>query len=265
MVKAISRIGSKVGAKRRAALLGVVAALGLGAPAGALVVAPGDLVGVWVKNGFEVVVNLGPPNPGAPLDLAGTIDITEFGGDLVGARFIALAVEDPGRTVNVPPFGPVPQENIIFSSLVNDPMPSDIEIEAAMRVVDSTNATSNVWFQLLRQLPGTDSELISSSELFSYEQVLGVGTDAVANTFTFSTAGVYDAQEQLSIPLYSAVRGYVDQGGPVTEYTEILNLAFDGTEVEFQPAPEASAALGTVVGAVVLAALSRRRRSRSPS
>jgi hypothetical protein len=265
-VKSAASVRSELGAKGRAALLGVVAGLALGAPAGAMVIEDGDLVGVWVKNGFEVVVNLGTPTPGSPVDLAGTVDIDEFGGSLAGARFIGLAVEAPGRMVNVPGFGSQPQQNIIFTSLVNDPMPSDIEIEAAMGVVDSTEPSAAVWFNLLRQLPGTDSEVISSSELFSYEQVLGVGTDAVANRFTFSTAGVYDGDERLQIPLYSAVRGYADLGGPDTEYSEILNLAFDGTEVDFEPAPEASSALGTLVGAALLTALARRRRSgASPS
>jgi hypothetical protein len=253
-------MGSKVGAKGRVALLGAIAGLALGAPAAAMVIDNGDLVGVWVKNGFEVVVNLGPANPGAPLDLAGTLDITEFGGDLIGAKFIGLAVEDPGRTVNVPGFGVQPQENIIFTSLVTDPMPTDTEIAAAMGTVDTASPSTAVWFNLLRQLPGTDSEVISSSELFSYEQVLGVGTDAIASRFTFSTAGVYDGQERLSIPLYSAVRGYSDFGGPDTEYAAILNLAFDGTEVEFLPAPEASSALGTLIGGALLAAHARRRR-----
>jgi hypothetical protein len=264
-VKSGASVRSELGAKGRAVLLAVVAGVGLGAPASAMVIDDGDLVGVWVKNGFEVVVNLGPATPGSPVDLAGTIDIDEFGGSLSGARFIGLAVEDPGRMVNVPGFGSQPQQNIVFTSLVNDPMPSDVEIEAAMGVVDSTEPSAAVWFNLLRQLPGTDSEVISSSELFSYESVLGVGTDAIANRFTFSTAGAYDGDERLQIPLFSAVRGYGDLGGPDTEYSEILNLAFDGTEVDFEPAPEASAALGTLVGGVLLVAIARRRGIASQS
>jgi hypothetical protein len=261
VVKTMTRaFGSKLGSVGGLLPLAVLAGLALATPARALVIENGDLVGVWVKNGFEVVVNLGTPTPGAPLDLTGTIDITEFSGSLVGARFIGLAVEDPGRMVNVPGFGSQAQENVIYTSLVTDPMPSDSEIAAAMGVVDSTGASANVWFNLLRQLPGTDSEVIPSSELFSYEQVLGVGTDAIANRFTFSTAGVYDLDERLEIPVYSAVRGYADLGGPATEYAEILNLAFDGSQVEFQPAPEASGALGTLVGGVVLTALARRRK-----
>ena len=262
MVKSMAaRLGSKGGA----ALLALLGGLAIPAPAPALVIDNGDLVGVFVKNGFEVVVNLGPANPGAPLDLAGTVDVAEFGGSLAGARFIGLAVENPGRTVNCCG-GTFPLENIIFTSLIADPMPTDVEIESAMNRVDSTNATAAVWFQLLRQLPGTDSELIQSTELFSYEMVLGGGgTDAIDNRFTFSTAGVFDGQERLQIPVFSVVRGYEVFGGPATEYTEILNLAFDGTQVEFQPAPEAPAALGTLVGGAVLAALSRRRRGAASS
>jgi hypothetical protein len=256
-------MAANLGSKGRAALLVLFAGLALAAPARALVIANGDLVGVFVKNGFEVVVNLGPATPGAPMDLAGTVDVAEFGGSLAGARFVGLAVENPGRTVSCCG-GTFPLENIVYTSQIHDPMPTDIEIEAAMNRVDSANPTAAVWFQLLRQLPGTDSELIQSTELFSYELVLGGGgTDAVDNRFTFSTAGVFDGQERLEIALFSATRGYEAFGGPAAEYTEILNLAFDGTQVEFQPAPEASAALGTLVGGTVLAALSRRRRKRT--
>jgi hypothetical protein len=131
-----------------------------------------------------------------------------------------------------------------------------------MKRVDSTDTQAGVWFQLLRTLPGTDSELISSTELFSYEFFLGGGgTDAIDNKFTFSTAGIFDDQERLEIGVFSAVRGYGSFGGPDTEYVQVASAAFDGPEVTFEPAPEASAALGTLAGGALLAALARRRRA----
>lgn len=243
-----------------ARLLAATAALGAGAPAGALQIADGDLVGVFVKNGFELVVNLGPVDPGSRLDLSGTVGIPEFGGSLADAKFVALAVEDPGRTVTCCG-GTFPLENIVYTTLQPDPMPDDNQIASAMGKVDQPDPGAVVWFNLLRQLSGTDTELISSSELYSYESVLGVGADAVGSAFPFSTAGFFDGSEMLQIPLYSAVRGYADFGGPDPEHLELVTLAFDGGMLEFAPAPEAPAVLRLLAGISVLLAARRIRRS----
>jgi len=245
---------------RRGALT-LLFAFGLGAPAQGLQIDDGDLVGVFVKNGFEVIVNMGPATAGSTLDLAGVVDVAEFGGSLAGAKFVGLGVEDPLRTVTCCG-GTFPLENVIYTSLVPDPMPSDLEIENAMKALDVGLAGSTVWFSLLRQLPGTDSELVASAQLYSYETVVGVGTDAIANMFTFSTAGVFDDQGRLSIPVYSAVRGYGDFGGPDVEYLNLAQLSIDGTDVSFEPAPEAPAVLGMLGAAAALLAASRQRRRR---
>jgi hypothetical protein len=238
-------------------------ALLLAAPAPALQIDPGDLVGVFVKGGTEVVVNLGPADPGGMLDLAANVfDNPEFDGSASGAKFVGLAVEDPGRTVNVPGVGPVLAHNLVYTSQVVDPMPTDAEIEVAMNAVDVALPGANTWFNLLRQLPGSDTEVIATSEAFSYTNVLGFGTDAVANSFTFSTAGTVDEQGRVSIAVYGAQRGYESFGGPPTEYLQISTLQIDGTSVDFEPAPEAGALAGTLVGAAVLAAAGARRRRR---
>jgi hypothetical protein len=245
---------------RRAARAAAFAVCGtLAAPAGALQIGDGDLVGVFVKNGFEAVVNLGPGTPGTGVDLSGVVPIPQFNpGGLVGAKFVALAVADPGRTVNCCG-GTFPLENLIYSTLVADPMPSDTEIALAAGRVDDPNPSAVVWFQLLRQLPGTDMEVIASTQLFSYELFLGHGTDAVDNWFQFSTAGILDSQAELVIGVHSAVRGYADFGGPDTQYEKLLNIHIQGDQIDFEPAPEPSAAIGTLAGGLVLAACARRR------
>ena len=180
-----------LGAEGRALLLGALIAFAGGSPAQALVIDPGDMVGVWVKNGFEVVVNLGPATPGAPMDLAGTIDSAEFGGSLVGARFIGLAVEDPDRTVNVPRLRPAaPREHHLHLADRRPDADGHRDRDRDEAGGQHGFATAAVWFQVLRQLPGTDSELIASTELFSYELVLGAGgTDAIDNTLHLLDGG----------------------------------------------------------------------------
>ncbi len=253
------------GTVRVVRLLSVAAALA-SAPAGALQIDDGDLVAVFVKNGFELVVNLGPVGPGTTIDLTDVVDVPEFGDPPLGganpAKFVGLAVDDPDRTVTCCG-GTFPLENIVYTTLQSNPMPDDNQIAAAMGKVDSSNPSATVWFQLLRQLPGVDTELIQSSALFSYESVLGgAGADNIGSAFPFSTSGFFDASEMLEIPLYSAVRGYADFGGPEAEYLELARMVFDGAVLDFEPAPEPAAVLRLLAGAAVLMAAHRLRRSR---
>jgi len=249
----------------RAACGALLAALALPAPAAALQIDNGDLVGIFSKGGVEVIVNLGPAQAGEAVSLPSTaFDDPAFGGSSAGAKFVGLAVEDPARTVNVPGLGSFPQENVIYTTMVEDPMPSDLAIEQAMNILESPSPGSTVWFQQLRALPGTLSDVLDSSQQNSYEQYIGKGTDAIANNFPFSTAVTVGQDERITVPVYSAVRGYEPFGGDPTEYVEVARLALDGTDATFEPAPEAPAVLRTLCGALVLAAFELgRRRSRS--
>lgn len=253
---------TRLSPKRLAGLaLGCGLPLLAGGSAVALQIDDGDVVGIFVKNGFELVVNLGPFEAGT-IDLSGKFSGPQFEGSPADAKFVALAVEDPGRTVNVPGFGVVPQENIIYSTLTPDPLPTDIEIEQSMKSVDVEKPGATTWFNLLRSLPGSDSEVIDSAANFSYETVLGLGTDAIGNNVTFSTAGQVDGQGRLTIPIYSDARGYEDFGGPATLYLTLGEIQIDDTEVTFA-VPEAAALLQSAAGVVVWLAFGAVRRRRS--
>jgi hypothetical protein len=235
----------------------------LAAPAGALQIGDGDVVAVFQKAGIEVIVNLGQPEIGTTIDLTGVVDIAAFGGSVAGAKIVALAVPDPDKTVNIGG-SPALIHNIVYSTLVEDPQPLDGEVEAAMGITD-VGPSANTWFNLLRQLGGTDSVQVSTSDLFSYELYLGVGSDKIANSFSFSVAGTADGSGELEIPLYYAQRGYVDFGGPAPIREALALLSIAETDVEFREiqVPEASAALGTLGGGAVLALLAARRRARA--
>jgi hypothetical protein len=242
-------------------LAGGVAALAA-SPARALQIENGDVVGIFVKNGNELIVNLGPFEAGT-VDLGNLFNGAGFEGTPAGSKFVALAVEDPGRMVNVPGFGQFPQENIVYSTLATDPMPTDSQIELSMKSVDAAQPGAVVWFNLLRAFPGSDSEALPSTNTSSYESVLGLGTDAIGNNMSFSTAGEVDGQGQLTISVYSDVRGYADFGGPDTEHLTLGQLEIDGNEVTFV-APEAAAVLRVGAGLAVLAVASLLRRRSAP-
>jgi hypothetical protein len=99
----------------------------------------------------------------------------------------------------------------------------------------------------------------ATSASASYELNLGFGTDAVANRFQFSTAGIVAADGTLTIDVFSAIRGYADFGGPATSIGRIGTLSFGpGNTLSYVPEPGTLLLVG--VGLAGLAALDRRTR-----
>ena len=207
--------------------------------ASALQIAEGDVVGVFQKNGTEIIVNLGDGAIDSTVDIGDVVD--SLGGSLADAKFVALAVPDTDKTVNCCG-GTLVLHNIVYSTLVPDPLPGDLQIEVAMGITDIAGPGVNTWFNLLRQLPGVDSEQVVVSDLFSYQSYLGLGTDAIANSFTFSTAGIIESDGALTIPIYYAQRGYTDFGGPASIHEVRANVVIDGDTLTFTAAPEPAAA-----------------------
>jgi hypothetical protein len=223
----------------------------------AIPISNGDLVVVIQKGGTELILNLGDAfTPNDSLDLSSTIaGIPAFGGNLNGAKVVAIGVDDPGRTVDFG-FGALPQENIVFSTLEADPAGSltDQAIETGMSVVDST-LQSAAWFWQLRSVSGNTLQTTAAA---SYQMNLGLGTDAVANNFPFSIAGVVDGNGSLSLTVYSAVRGYTDFGGPDRSVSPIAALVVNGSNLAYVPEPGTLLLVGA--GLLGLAGLDRRTR-----
>jgi hypothetical protein len=237
-------------------LLGLAFAVVAGR-ADALSIANGDLIVTLQKGGTELYVNLGNAfQTGDSLDLTSDISgLSGFGGSLVGAKVVGLAVAEPGRTVDTV-FGTFPLENIIFTTLASDPQPTSSEIEQAMNATD-TAATSTAWFHLLRAIAGNNQ---SSGNSASYESNLGLTTDAIGNRFMFSTAGVIGNDGTLTINVYSAVRGYEDFGIDPARSVELIGaLVFgEGDTLTYVPEPGTLLLMGA--GLLGLAALDRRTR-----
>lgn len=243
------------------ALGALAAAAVLGGPATALQIGDGDVVAVFQKAGIEVIVNLGQPDVGSTVDLTGIVDIGPFGGTLAGAKFVALAVPDPDKTTTIQGT-PVPLHNILYSTFEENPAPLDGQVEVAVMITD-TVPNAATWFNLLRQLGGTDSVQVSTTDLFSYEAYLGAGNDHIANSFSFSVAGTIDGSGEIEIPLWYSQRGWEDFNGPAPIHEARALLSIAETDVEFLAVPEASAALGTLGGGAFLALLAARRSARS--
>jgi hypothetical protein len=235
--------------------LGMLIGLGLAVVAGqaqAIPIANGDLVVVLQKAGTEVIVNVGDAFTSHTIDLSAAA--TTLGG-LEGAKVVGLGVEDPGRLSPDFGFGQLPQENLIFSSLSIPASLTDAQVELAMNATD-TQLTSTAWFWLLRSV---SNNVIPTSASFSYQNSLGLGTDAVANNLSFSIAALV-AGGSANLTIYNAIKGFEDFGGPARVVSELGTLSINGNTLSYAAVPEPGTLLLVGMGLAGLAALERRSR-----
>jgi hypothetical protein len=180
--------------------------------------ASGDLVGVWIKNNLELIINLGPIDD---MHLGPVISFTVPGdfGDLIGAKFLALGVPNPSLTFQTPD-GPSPAGNIATTTN-GDPQAAlgtqPLKVGDAQSQLDPPSGGVG-WLKLLNTIPlatgpGTpvientdDMALISTALDQSYTHNLGGGGDSIAGQVSPLVVSVpIDPQgngESYSIALY---------------------------------------------------------------
>src|SRR5262245_16023694 len=96
--------------------LGAIVLFGAARPAAAFLYVSGsdarsgDLIAVWVKNSTELIVNLGPVEQLGQGHLSSVSIPTEFNGDLVGAKFLALGVPNAKAVFDQLGFDPPPPQ-----------------------------------------------------------------------------------------------------------------------------------------------------------
>jgi hypothetical protein len=217
---------------RRGALGLAIAAAALFASANgarAFSVSPGDLVVVFSKGGFDMIVNAGPApttstgvqlNPSAALLAAPS----QFGGTLAGASGKALAVRDP--EIQFDPAIIANQARYNMSLTTNDD-PNAITFnnlgDAAVQV-DAPGA-DQAWFSLLQSVGAangttiiensSDRMVVQGAGFFaSYTQVLNSTTaDNVAGALPISIAGMLPSDPaQLvgsALPLYELFQTFL--------------------------------------------------------
>jgi hypothetical protein len=194
--------------RRLGGALGALAILVLSQSAGAFSyvsgggTGSGDLIAVWVKNGYELIANLGPISSVHQGVLLSFQVPDEFDLDLSGAKFTALGVPDNDMTYpvdQVPVDPPLFRPNLVLTT-GSDPSAIDpFGLGSAQAVLDPAQG-GTAWFQLLTAIPsatgsGTDIVvndpdrlLIRSSYVTSYTSLIGFATDQIANNISVSTA-----------------------------------------------------------------------------
>jgi len=238
----------------------------------------GDLVAVWIKNGFELILNLGSVDNLTTGPFPSFAVPNEFDNDLTGAKFTVLGVPNPIRTY--PGFDPpLPDPNIAMTSLSDPTGMTYAQVANAQAGLDSFTGGIDAWLRKLNTVgpaggPGTqiienqDARLLISTALFaSYTGNIGFGTDQISNTISVSTATIIDPNA-VGDP-YSIELWYVLQVRTPAKGTVVASLGtFNGDNgasgtgaLSFAPEPEGGAA----VAALVLAFLARRARRRTVS
>jgi len=237
----------------------------------------GDLIAVWVKNGFELIVNVGA------VDQVGLGTVTsfavpaEFDGSLAGAKFTALAVPNADAIfsgLGIDP--PLIQANIALTTL-NDPTTITFNQVADAQSVLDTPVPGQTWFVLLGSIPAagqtgvvsnTNTEALIETTLFaSYTGNVGFTTDAIGNRVPVSTAVTIATGTPYAIPLYEVFQTVTPVNGDFEFGTDVMQLGVltgddgsSGNAILSLATPEpGSAVLGGVVVAT-LAWIARRRR-----
>jgi hypothetical protein len=242
----------------------------------------GDLIGVWVKNGFELVLNLGPVEGLGFGQVKSFAVPTQFGGDLSGAKFTALTVPDPTAVfgdLGLQP--PPPQYNVALTTLGDPETITFQEVGDAQGALDPPLGGMIPWLNLLNTIPAaggadvienSDSRLVMTATYYAaYSTNLGFSSDAIGNKISLSTAVVVDPEEtgaDYQIPLYTDFQTLTPQNGDFVFGTQVTQLGvldgdFGGSGssiLSLQEAPEPAAVAVGAAALAVLGGLRRRRR-----
>jgi hypothetical protein len=187
----------------------------------------GDLIVVFTKNGYDMIVNAGPAptdtsgkslNPGSALLAPPAV----FGGSLNGASWTGLAVASPDAQFPVGAGYPagVPMANFILTTNDDPAIITFQQAADAQSQLDPPGEPDSAWFNLLRSVGAADGtsvlenssdRLVVQSSLYAaYTQVLNPSTgDHIGNTIGPSTAALLPGTGPVagsSIPLFEVVQ-----------------------------------------------------------
>jgi hypothetical protein len=158
----------------------------------------GSLVGVYEKNGFEYLVNLGDSSALGPVSY--DANIAEFGGTTADALFTIVGVEDRNLIDSLG----ISIGNVIFTKTGAAPTLTDDNITAAQTKVAGFG-TADSWYDLIPSIvsgPAGTSAVISASAGNSFEIKVD---NSFFGSFPFSTAGTIGSDGSFTTALYRAI------------------------------------------------------------
>ena len=213
------------------------------------------LVGVYEKNSFEFIVNLGDSASLNTLNY--NANISQFGNTTAGAQFTIVSVLSRTFTDSS---GAAFLGNVVYTKTGTAPDASaltDNGVTQAQNFVAGAG-TADSWFDLITNVINGGAGfniVLASNAANSFETKVD---NTFFGNFPFSTAGTIDGSGILSTTLYSSVASDLFSGAPLT-VTKIMDLGVTSTGIhKVTPAPEPASLvlIGAALGAV--AALRRR-------
>ncbi len=263
----------------RRAVLGAAMAIGalfVQAPvAQALNFNNGDLIIVLTKNNVDAIYDFGAIASGSQAFALPT----QFGGSASGANVNVLAVQFPDLQSPDFGFGPLPLENLVFSTL---------NAQTSTALIDDPsiiNAANNLGYaNPVGWLPNTSQYQLTLGSTANSVFVSGgaqgipgaysassgpgnVGQNQIFSAFPVKTDGNIDGTGGLLVPLWYAQRGYTefDPSAPASIVSQIGTLSFSGAgssttaSLSLTSVPEPGTLLLMTAGILGLGVVGRRR------